>query len=131
MRRVALKIPLRAFSAVRGGQRSDPADARIESLRDALNHPALARGIPSLEEHNQLVARGNNPFLQLDELTLHSKKLSKIFTPLRLRDVLFRLRFRNLPFREHPILNFHLQLLVEAVDQVIVDAFEDFLILRF
>jgi hypothetical protein len=60
MRGVALKIPLRAFSAVRGGQRGDPADARIEPQRDALNHPAPARGIPSLEEHNQLVSPGDS-----------------------------------------------------------------------
>ena len=61
MRGVALKMPLRAFSAVRGGQRGDPADARIEPLRDALNHPSLARGIPSLEEHNQLVSPWRQP----------------------------------------------------------------------
>src|SRR5271165_4952329 len=44
------------------------------------------------------------------------------------RGVLFRLRLWNLPFRKHPILDFHLQFLVKTVDHLVVDALEDFVL---
>ena len=55
VRGIALKIPLRPLAAVRCGQRGHPADAGIEPLCDAFDHPTLARGVPALEKHNQLV----------------------------------------------------------------------------
>src|SRR5262245_46032091 len=54
MRHVALKIPLRAFALARSRQRRDPADPRIEALRDPLDDPALSRRVAALEEDHNL-----------------------------------------------------------------------------
>jgi hypothetical protein len=100
-------------------------------LRDALDHSALSGGVPALEKHHQLVAGGHDPFLQLDELTLHPEKFPEVLPAFRFKGVLFRLRFGDLPIGKDPILNLHLKLFVEPVDQVVVNALKDFVIRRF
>ena len=57
VRHVALEVPLRALALVRRRQRRDAADARVQALRDALDHAALAGGVAPLEQDDDLVLR--------------------------------------------------------------------------
>src|SRR5262245_65509157 len=54
MRHVALKIPLGAFALARSRQGRDPADPRIEALRDPLDDPDLYRRVAAIEEDHDL-----------------------------------------------------------------------------
>lgn len=78
----------------------------------------------------------DNPFLQFDEFALHPKKFPKIRPAFRLCGVFFGLCLWNPPFWQHSVLDFHLQLLVETVDQVLtvdqvfVDTLEKFSVSR-
>src|SRR5262245_60921142 len=68
MGNVALKIPLAAFALARSRQRRDPADPRIEALRDPLDDPALSRRVAALEEDHDLELLLHDPVLQLHQL---------------------------------------------------------------
>ena len=128
MHRVALKIPLGTLAIVRCGQRRDPADAGIEPLGNPLYHASLARNVPSLKKDHKLVPAGDHPFLKPYKLALHAEKFPEILPPGHLGGVLFLLRLGNLPFRQYPVLNLHLQFLVKTVDHVLVDALEYFVV---
>jgi hypothetical protein len=78
MRHVALEILLGALAIVRRRQRGDPAGARVQALRDALDHAALAGGVAALEHDHDLVPTRNHLVLKLDELALQAKQLSEI-----------------------------------------------------
>src|SRR6266436_8452947 len=54
MRHVALEVPLGAFALVRSWQRRDPADPRIEALRDPLDDSALSRRVAAFENDHDL-----------------------------------------------------------------------------
>jgi len=64
MRHVALKIPLGALALAGSRQRCDPADPRIEALRDPLDDPALSRRVAALEEDHDLQLVVHDPVLQ-------------------------------------------------------------------
>src|SRR6185295_10893085 len=53
---VALEVPLGPLSIGGGPQGDNAAASRIEGIRDALDGPALARGIAALEEEDELLA---------------------------------------------------------------------------
>jgi hypothetical protein len=61
---------LRPLALTRGRQRGDPADTRVEALGDALDRAAFARGIPALEQDDDLFLFVLNPVLQFDEFAL-------------------------------------------------------------
>jgi hypothetical protein len=64
MRGVALKIPLGAFALAGSRQRRDPADPRIEALRDPLDDPALSRRVAALEDDHDLQLMVHDRVLQ-------------------------------------------------------------------
>jgi hypothetical protein len=73
MRHIALEVPLRALAVIGCGQRHHATNPRIELLTDALDRAALAGGIPSFEQDQDLLPRGDHPILQLHELRLEAK----------------------------------------------------------
>ena len=117
MRHVALEIPLGAFAIVRCGQRGDPANPRIEPLRDALDRATLAGGIASFEDHHEPVAAGDNPVLQLHEFALQAEQFAKVDLAL-----LTCFGGKRAVAVEDAIVDFHLEFFVIAVDQVFFEA---------
>ena len=121
MRDIALEIPLRALALVRRRQRRDPADARIETLGDPLDDPAFAGGVAPLEDHDDLELLVQDPVLQLDQLALQAKKLLEIDASIErfhlrmLGDILQQLG-------QPIVVDFELELLVEAVEHFAIDA---------
>ena len=120
MRNIALEIPLPALALARCGKRHDAADARVEPLRDALDHAALAGGIAAFEDHHDLLARRRHPVLKLDQLPLQAEQFFEIEAAAE-----------GLPF---PLLIIHqlvepavvellFQLLVEGVQPVLAGIF--------
>jgi hypothetical protein len=75
---IALEISLRPFTLGWSGQRSNPADARIEALGDPLDDASLAGGIASFENDHELELMAQNPVLQLDQLALEAEQLLEI-----------------------------------------------------
>ena len=116
MRDIALEIPLGALALARRGQRDDPADARIEPLRDALDDAALARGIAALEHHDDLQLLMHDPVLQLDQFALQAKQLVEIEPAARrsAEGVVAQLIHQA---GNMFVVDFHLQLFVEIVDE--------------
>ena len=129
---VALEVPLRALAVVGRGQRGDAAHARVEPLGDALDHAALAGRVAALEEDHELVAAVDDPVLQLDELALQPEQLLEIVKPPRA--VLRRFggssgqlhALRDLG--RHAVVELHLELFVEAVERILVDPAERFVV---
>src|SRR5215470_6218537 len=64
MRHVALKIPLGSFALAGSRQRGDPADPRIEALRDPFDDPTLSRRVAALEDDHDLQLVVHDPVLQ-------------------------------------------------------------------
>ena len=84
MGHVALEIPLRFLAFGGRGQRHHAAYPRVETLGDALDDPAFAGGIASLEQHHNLQALELDPFLQLDQFDLQPRQLLLVGLPLEL-----------------------------------------------
>jgi hypothetical protein len=78
VRYVALEVPLGTLPLARRGQRGDAADARIESLGDALDNAALTSGIAPLEYHDHLELVVLNPALQFHQLGLQAEQLFEV-----------------------------------------------------
>ena len=121
MRDVALEVPLAALALGRRGQRHGAADARVETLRDPLDRPALARRVPPLEDDDQLELLGDDPVLELDELALQAQKLREIEPP-RQRIVNLKMLGFSKQVGELVVLELELDILVEVVLDLGVDA---------
>ena len=121
MRDIALEIPLAALAIVRRGQRHGAADARIETLRDALDGAALARRVPPLEDHHQLVLLGDHPVLELDQLALQAQQLLEI-KPTGSASCIGRCSVFGQQVGELAVLELELDVLVEVVLDLGVDA---------
>ena len=72
---VALEIPLAALTVTGLGERRNVNHPRIGPLGDAANHPALAGGVPALEQYDDSEALLNDPVLQAHKLDLQAGKL--------------------------------------------------------
>src|SRR5262249_37357373 len=123
MRHVALKIPLRAFALARSRQRRDPADPRIEALRDPLGDPALSRRVAALEEDHNLELLLHDPVLQFHQLALQAKQLLEVDATIH------RLRLRMLgdlgqQLGEAIVVDLHLEFFVDGVEHPAIDAME-------
>src|SRR5262245_29555143 len=94
MRHVALKIPPAAFALARSRQRRDPADPRIEPLRDPLDDPSLSRRVAALEEDHDLELPLHDPVLELHQLALQAEQLLEVDATIH------RLRLRMLGDRK-------------------------------
>ena len=117
MRRIALEIPLRALARGRRRQRGHAAYARIQALRDALDDAALAGGIAALEQHDQAMAGVHHPVLQLDQLALQAQQFAEIALAIGAPV------FVGSVFAVQPaIVQFQLQLFIQAVDQIRLQA---------
>jgi hypothetical protein len=118
---IALEIPLRALALVGSRQRGDPADARIEALRDPLDDAALAGGVAALENDDDLELLVQHPVLQLDQLALQPEQLLEVdasidgFSPGMRRHIVEQLA-------QAIVVDLELELLVEAIDHLAVDA---------
>ena len=75
---IALEIPLRLFAVARRRQRHHAHHARIEALGDALDDAALAGGIAPLEDHEDFLALGLHPVLELDQLRLQRQQGAEV-----------------------------------------------------
>ena len=126
MRRVTLEIPLRALAVIGGRQRHHAADARIESLRDALDRAALACGIATLEQDHDLLARRNHPVLQLHQFGLQPEQLREIPPPVGELSAIGR-RGGDARRQVLAILDLHFQLFVVAVGQVAAETTDEVL----
>jgi hypothetical protein len=58
---IALEVPLRAFAVVGCRQGHGAAHARVQPLRDALDHTALARRVAPFEQDQHLLAAVRPP----------------------------------------------------------------------
>jgi hypothetical protein len=121
MRGVALKIPLAAFALVGRGQRDDPADPRVEPLRDPLDRAALACGIAPLEDDDDLQPLVLNPILQPYQFMLKPEQFAKIDPPIELLAI-WMIGQVGEHFLKPALVNFHLQFLVETVGDFLLDA---------
>ena len=83
MRDVTLEIPLRALAFVGGRKRRDPADPRIETLRDTLDDSTLAGSIAPLEDNDELGPVVLHPILQPDQFALQSEQFFVIDSPIQ------------------------------------------------
>ena len=132
MRHITLEIPLGAFALVRRGQRGDPAHARIHPLGDALDDAALASGVAAFKQNHHLVAAGNHPVLQLDQLALQPKQLAKILAAaLALLDFVLLAEVQRLlagQLSQRAVFQLHFQLFIVAVDQIIADTPHHFIV---
>ncbi len=104
--------------SVGAGSATTLQHARIESLGDPLDGAALAGGVAALEQHDHLELPVDHPVLQLDELVLQPQQLLEIFPAVH--------AVRGFPavFEqgvEPVIVDFELELLVDAVDELIMD----------
>jgi len=81
VRGITLKVPLRALAVVRRRERRHAAHARVQPLRDALDHAALSGRIAALEQDHHLVAGVLRPVLQLDPFALQPEQLAEVLAP--------------------------------------------------
>jgi hypothetical protein len=123
MRHVALKIPLGAFALARSRQGRDPADPRIEALRDPLDDPALSRRVAALEEDHDLELLLHDPVLQFHQLALQAKQLLEVDAAIhRLR--LGMLGDLGQQLGEAIVVDLHLEFFVDGVEHLAIDAME-------
>lgn len=126
MRHIALEIPLRALAVVGRRQRRHAANTRVQALRDALDHAALAGRVTPFEQDDNLVAGVHHPVLQLHELALQPDQLTEIVLPLAggvPRCVVQRQRVVA-------VLELQLELLIEIILKVTVNALHQFVVDR-
>src|SRR5262245_60191109 len=118
VRHIALEIPLGALAVVGGGQGGDATHARIEALGDALDDAALACGVAPLEQDHEPVPGVDDPVLELHQLALEAEQLAEVVEALGA--ALVRLPVR-VDAAGDPVVDLHLELLVEPVERVLVD----------
>src|SRR5580704_18577883 len=122
MRYVALEVPLRPLAIVWRRQRRHTTYAGIESLGDPLDGATLACGIAPLEKNYDLVLGLDHPILEFDELPLKPKELMEVGeATLSLFVAAQELAIRG-EAKEIGIVPFHLQFLIEIVDEITLDA---------
>src|SRR5262245_15491171 len=129
MRYVTLKVPLRLLAIGRSRQCSDTANARIQPLRDALDHAALSGSVSALKQDHHLVSSGDQPVLKRDEFVLEANQLAKIELSERLFIISHDMRRAVAPGRL-AVLEFHLEFFIEAVDHIMTDSPEKFVGMR-
>src|SRR5450830_562084 len=130
MRNIALKIPLRTFAVVRRRQSGNTADAWIEALSNAFDDATLACRIAAFKQDHDLVAGGDHPILQLDQLGLQAEQFTEIQTAIRLVLLAAGIYAFGQLF-DRAILDFQFQLFVIAVSQFTVDAAYQFFVVHF
>ena len=121
VRDIALEVPLGAFALGRRRQRHGATDARVETLGDPFDRPALARRIPALEDDDQLELLGDHPILELDELPLQPQELVEINLP-RQGIVHRKMLGFGQQVCEVAVLELELDVLIEVVLDLGVDA---------
>jgi hypothetical protein len=112
---------LRALALAGRRQRHHAAHPGIHALRDALDDAAFSGGIPPLEDDDDLEPMVHDPVLQLHQFPLQPEQLLEIEMPvegLRLRMLGEAVEQLGQPL----IVDLHLQLLVEAVGDLRLDA---------
>jgi len=121
VRDVAREAPLAALALARRGKRHDAADPRIEALRDPLDGAALARRVPPLEQNDQLELPVDDPVLQLHQFLLQPQQFLEVEASFdgRPRGVAGGVRQQPV---ELLVVDLHLQLFAETVDDFAVDA---------
>ena len=67
---VALEVPLALFDRRRLLERDHPGATRVEVLHEALDRPALARGVSTLEQDHDPLPGVLDPRLELEQLDL-------------------------------------------------------------
>jgi len=97
-----------------------------EPLGDALDRPALARGIATLEQDHHLLARGDDPVLQLDQLGLQAEQLREVLATVGMFGRIADPR-GDTGRQVVAILDLHFQLFVVAVGQVAAEATDEVL----
>jgi hypothetical protein len=103
------------------GQLDDAAQARVQALRDPLDDAALARRVAPLEEDHDLQLLRDHPVLQLHELALQAKEGVEILAPVHPRPVRVIGDLAD-QLMKAVVVHLHLQLLVEAVEELVVQA---------
>ena len=83
VRYIALEIPLRHFPVGRFRQRHGASHPRVEPLRDALDHTALAGAVASLAQDQHLGVGRHNPVLELDHLCLKAQQVRIVDAPVQ------------------------------------------------
>jgi hypothetical protein len=81
MGHVPLEVPLGLFPLARLLQRHHRRPPGVEVLHEALDRPALARRVASLEDDHDLLPGLLDPVLQLDQLDLEQVLLMLVFRP--------------------------------------------------
>jgi hypothetical protein len=99
---------------------SPPADAGVQTLRNALDDAALAGGVAPFEDHHDLQLLVHHPVLQLHELALQAEQLVEV--EVAVERIARSLVLNQLgEFRGARVVELHLELLVDAVDQLTPD----------
>ncbi|MNN17930.1 hypothetical protein D3C81_1311280 [compost metagenome] len=122
MRRVALEVPLGALAVVGRGQRGHAAHARVQPLRDALDHAALAGGVAPFEQDHQLVAGGRDPALQPHQLALQAEQLAEIVAAAVLPGPVGQMYRVAEGFAGFAVVQLQFDLFVVVVGHFVVDA---------
>src|SRR5262249_35382863 len=123
MRHAALKVPLGAFALARSGQRRDPADPRIEALRDPFDDPALSCRVAALEDDHDLELLLHDPVLHLHQLALQAKQLLEVDATIERR----RLRMLGQlgeQLGQAIVVDLHLEFFVDGIEHLAIDAME-------
>ncbi len=111
---------MRALALGRSGQCRDAADARIQTLGDALDDAAFAGGVAPFEDDNDLQFLVHDPVLQLDELALQAKQVLEVEIAVDRVALSLVLHERGELFGAR-VVELHLELLVDGVDQLAPD----------
>ena len=117
VRDVTLEVPLRTLPVVWRGQCGHAADAGVEALGDPFDDAAFACCVAAFKQNDHLLPGACHPVLQLDQLPLQAEQLAEVRLA-RLLVCLAAVAFT----RKMPVVDFQLQLLVVAVDQVALEA---------
>jgi hypothetical protein len=111
---VALEIPLGPLALVRGRQRRDAADARVQTLGDTLDNAALPGRIAAFEKYDHLELVVDDPILELHQFALQPEQLLEIDSAIQgYRGLLVGKIAKERC--EAVVIQLHLQLLIEAV----------------
>jgi hypothetical protein len=119
---VALEVPLGAFAVVGRGQRRHAADARVQALRDALDHAALAGSVASFEDDDDLVPGGGHPALQPHQFALQAEQLAEIVAAAVLLGLVVQVHRIAEGLAGFAVVQFQFDLFVVVVGHLVVDA---------
>src|SRR5580704_4545522 len=114
---VPLEIPLRSLAIVRCRERRDTANARVQSLRDALDDAAFSRGVAPFEDDHELQLLVDDPVLQFHQFALESKELPEVALSFGCLDGEL-----SRECSKAVVVGRHLQLFVEAVVDLVAQS---------